>query len=166
MKQVLGGRTGVCLGFLSLRQQLDIQVDTISRHTHWSHKSGVWWKRKSVPGLEMKTWELLAYVCWVRSPREWAWLRKMAEPWAFLHQGASGQRRNQPSTQRRSDPQVGENIVEYLEASRKEGVKKGRELSPVSILLMLGLVRSKSPGTLRRVLGAKACSGLREISRR
>lgn len=90
MKQVLWGRTGVRLGFLSLRRQLDIQVDTMSRHTHWSHKSGVWWKRKSVLGLEMKTWELLAYVCWVRSPGEWAWLRKTAEPWAFLHQGLVG----------------------------------------------------------------------------
>lgn len=50
----------------------------------------------------------------------------------------------------------------YLEATRKEGVEKGKKLSPVSILLMLDLVTRKSPLTSRRVFGAKTCLGLRE----
>lgn len=58
-------------------------------------------------------------------------LRKTAEPWAFLHQGLVG--REGISQGDREDVIVGRREQHIVSRSFHErGVKKGRELSPVS----------------------------------
>lgn len=70
-------------------------------------------------------------------------MKKRAEPWCI----PAPRQEKELAKKTKKKESVGRKKTEYLEAIRKGGIKKEKELSPVASLLMLDLVTWKSSFT-------------------